>query len=121
MGFREIGWMLCSAKRLRAAAGERRGGERRTRASQERAAVYHGNPGSVEPPGLANAVLLSQEPRDVLSDLAPRVKCPREAEHVPQGHRYLDPGLVAGGLRAGRETPVDGAGCLVDWFHERPS
>ena len=35
--------------------------------------------------------------------LAPRVRRPREAEHVPEGHRHLEPRQVAGGLRVGRD------------------
>lgn len=36
---------------------------------------------------LANGILLGQEPGDVLPHLAPRVRCPREDEHVPGGQR----------------------------------
>jgi hypothetical protein len=39
----------------------------------------------------------------VLPDLAPGVRCLRDAEHVPEGHGDLEPGQVAGGLGAGRE------------------
>jgi len=38
---------------------------------REQRLAYH-NPLSVEPPGLADAVLLGQEPRDVLPNLAQR-------------------------------------------------
>jgi hypothetical protein len=54
----------------------------------------------------------------VLPDLAPRVRGPRDAEHVLEGHRHLEPGQVAGGLGAERATPRDGTGYLVAWFHD---
>lgn len=53
-----------------------------------------------------------------LPHLAPCLGCPRDAEHVPEGDRNLEPGQVAGGLGAGRETPGDGTGGLVGWFHD---
>lgn len=54
----------------------------------------------------------------MLPHLAPRFGCPRKAEHVPEGHLHPEPGQVAGGLGVGRETPGDGTGCLVGWFHD---
>src|SRR5262245_54929542 len=44
---------------------------------------------SVEPPGLANGVLLGQEPRDVLPDLGPRFGCPRKAQRVSKRNGEL--------------------------------
>lgn len=73
---------------------------------------------SVEPSRLADAVLLGEEPRDALPYLAPRLRRPRKAEHAPEGHLHLEPGQVAGGLGAERETPGDGTACLVGWFHD---
>jgi len=68
------------------------GEEHRTRTGEEGGALNHWVHRSVEPPGLVQANLLSQEPRDVLPDVAPCVRGPRDAEHVPQGDGDPEPG-----------------------------